>query len=189
MTRKKSDAVAIQIRMKEPLRASIEDAASERGVSMNAEMVRRLEWSFIDDTARAMYIHSEFGGPLNFALGEVIGRMAEDISGAAWAPWFNNPFVFREFRRALDVFLDALTPPPSEEESETASFQLKAMMDPEYQANLGKAVAEEWLRQIAGARDALPKTTKSEQATRDRRVARRVAPELAPLIGRNKSEN
>src|SRR5262245_26020289 len=47
MVRRKQAARAdIKIRMKEPLRAKIEAAAKRRGVSMNAEMVSRLEQSF-----------------------------------------------------------------------------------------------------------------------------------------------
>ena len=36
----------LKVRMKEPLRAALEEAARQRGVSMNAEMVARLEASF-----------------------------------------------------------------------------------------------------------------------------------------------
>lgn len=45
-TRKKSETVQLKVRMKEPLRAQIEKSATERGVSMNNEMVDRLERSF-----------------------------------------------------------------------------------------------------------------------------------------------
>jgi hypothetical protein len=36
----------LKVRMKEPLRAALEKAAQERGVSLNAEIVHRLERSF-----------------------------------------------------------------------------------------------------------------------------------------------
>ncbi len=47
--RKSSDTVDIKIRMKEPVRRKIEQAAAKRGVSMNAEMVSRLEQSFTSE--------------------------------------------------------------------------------------------------------------------------------------------
>lgn len=47
--RKKTATVDIKIRFKEPLRARIERAAKQRGVSMNAEMTDRLERSFSQD--------------------------------------------------------------------------------------------------------------------------------------------
>jgi len=52
--------VEIKIRMREPLRRQIEDAARRGEVSMNAEMIDRLEKSFRRET--------EFGGPLTAAL-------------------------------------------------------------------------------------------------------------------------
>lgn len=56
MVRRRQTAKAdLKIRLKEPMRARIERAASKRGVSMNAEMVDRLERSFGQDDS--------FGGP------------------------------------------------------------------------------------------------------------------------------
>ena len=44
--RKPSATIGLKVRMKEPLRAMIAKAAEKRGVSLNAETVRRLEDSF-----------------------------------------------------------------------------------------------------------------------------------------------
>jgi Arc-like DNA binding domain len=44
--RDEATPVQIKLRMKEPLRAMLEESARERGISMNAELVRRLERSF-----------------------------------------------------------------------------------------------------------------------------------------------
>ena len=41
--RDQATTVQLKVRMKEPLRADLEEAAQRRGVSMNAEIVRRLE--------------------------------------------------------------------------------------------------------------------------------------------------
>jgi hypothetical protein len=44
--RNRPETIQVGLRLKEPLRAALENAASQRGVSMNAEIVRRLEASF-----------------------------------------------------------------------------------------------------------------------------------------------
>ena len=51
MPRAKSATVDLKVRMKEPLRAKIEVAAKERGVSLNAETVARLEQTFQEEEA------------------------------------------------------------------------------------------------------------------------------------------
>jgi hypothetical protein len=43
----------IKVRLKEPLRMAIEAAAGDNAVSMNAEIVKRLERSFRDDEVLA----------------------------------------------------------------------------------------------------------------------------------------
>lgn len=47
--REKSDDIQIKFRMKEELRAKLEQAASSAGASMNAEGVHRLQQSFLDE--------------------------------------------------------------------------------------------------------------------------------------------
>lgn len=56
--RDKTATVDLKVRMKEPLRAQIEQAAQERGVSLNAEAEARLENSFRDE--------ERFGGRATF---------------------------------------------------------------------------------------------------------------------------
>jgi predicted HicB family RNase H-like nuclease len=48
MKREKSATIQLKMRMKEPLRARLEESARDRGVSLNAEGVSRLERSFQD---------------------------------------------------------------------------------------------------------------------------------------------
>src|SRR5690348_12582931 len=64
MAESRTDAstAEIKIRMKEPLRAQIERAAEIRGVSMNAEMIARLEHSYRTDES--------LGAALVFAYGK-----------------------------------------------------------------------------------------------------------------------
>ena len=47
MARKKTDKAQVPVRMPEPLRARLEKAAKSRAVSMNAEILGRLEQSFV----------------------------------------------------------------------------------------------------------------------------------------------
>ena len=44
-----AEQVTLHLRMKEPLRAKIEVAAKERGVSLNEEIVARLERTFAEN--------------------------------------------------------------------------------------------------------------------------------------------
>lgn len=48
-----------KVRLKEPLRAALERTAADRGVTMNAEIARRLEQSFRDDRIAARLANIE----------------------------------------------------------------------------------------------------------------------------------
>jgi hypothetical protein len=54
--RKPTDTVQVPVRMQERLRADLEKAAKKRGekTSLNSEIVRRLEESFDQETAREL---------------------------------------------------------------------------------------------------------------------------------------
>jgi hypothetical protein len=54
MKRKPTQMVQAGARMQEGLRARLEKAAKARGVSLNAEIVHRLEESFDQETARKL---------------------------------------------------------------------------------------------------------------------------------------
>ena len=62
--RKQSATVDLKMRIKEPLRAAIERAARQRGISMNAEMVRRL--------GQTTQFDERLGGPRVAGLIEII---------------------------------------------------------------------------------------------------------------------
>ncbi len=64
--RKKTATVQLKVRMKEALRARIEKAAKAGSVSMNAEILERLERSFETE--------NQYGGPLATVLVDRIGR-------------------------------------------------------------------------------------------------------------------
>ena len=73
--RSRSDTIQLKARMKEPLRAKLEAAAAAKGISLNAEMVHRLESSFLDEEAR----DRELGGRELHSLFRMMGATAQII--------------------------------------------------------------------------------------------------------------
>jgi hypothetical protein len=102
--------------MREPLRAKVEKAAKSRGVSMNDEMVERLERSFADE--------AEAGGP---ELHQVARLMASTFAhtgnttsgGKKPSEWLGDPAVYQKCRyavwNALRGGLKGLTPSAEEQ--------------------------------------------------------------------------
>ncbi|RXH15236.1 Arc family DNA-binding protein [Bradyrhizobium guangzhouense] len=68
-TRKPGDKAMLAIRMTESLRRKIEAAAKKSGWSINSELVRRLENSFVDDELRV----------INQEISEDIALIAEHV--------------------------------------------------------------------------------------------------------------
>jgi hypothetical protein len=118
--RKESATVDIKIRMKEPLRAEIEKAATRRGVSMNAEMVDRLERSFSDEAWASHVFEARYGKQLAGVL-EMVGRaMHETGTHVGFAAtgtlegatnWLDEPYAFDQAVKAAGEILEALRPP------------------------------------------------------------------------------
>jgi hypothetical protein len=117
MPRKDSETVQVGLRMKEPLRATLEAAADRRGVSLNNEMVRRLEASLNEE--------DRFGGPelmpiVNIMLGAFLrgGRIAARAAKHPdWteADWLNDPQCYRIAAGMVHDALLAAEPERSEE--------------------------------------------------------------------------
>ena len=98
--RSRSDTIQLKARMKEPLRAKLEAAAEARGVSLNAEMVHRLEQSFTED----------FGSESNRILMRALtlaNKMAEITTGK---DVFSDRETAQAARTAMIAILDALLP-------------------------------------------------------------------------------
>jgi hypothetical protein len=95
--RKESETVQLAVRMKEPLRAALEEAARRRGVSMNAETIARLERSFEQD--------DRFGGAAMLAMANLMagaflrgGQLGAAAQGhPEWTPdrWVNDAVCYR----------------------------------------------------------------------------------------------
>ena len=105
--RAKSDYVQLNVRMKESLRREIEKAADRSEVSMNSEVVKRLERSFAAD--------DQFGGPemLNMARLMAAAFLRGGQTGARacghpkWSPatWIEDPTCYIA---AITAVADAL---------------------------------------------------------------------------------
>jgi hypothetical protein len=88
--RKETETVQVGLRVKEPLRAALEQAAEQRGVSMNAEIVRRLERSFTEEEG--------FGGAeirrLAYLMTTAFTR-AGRLRAAGKPDWIDDPDCYR----------------------------------------------------------------------------------------------
>jgi hypothetical protein len=111
-----SDTVQISVRAKETLRAQLERAAKEHGVSMNAEIIKRLQDSFERQTSA----DDAFDAPVTAAIAKLIasamheaGRFAGfaatgTIEGAT--DWFTVPYGFAQAEQAATRVLEMLRP-------------------------------------------------------------------------------
>ena len=118
--RKQSETVQVGLRMKEPLRADLEEAARRRGVSLNAELVARLEKSLEDDQR----IEEVFGSAELFGLMkavasimEMIGGNARMLAGPRFGPaparphsWIDHPYAYDQAFQAACRVLEAVRP-------------------------------------------------------------------------------
>lgn len=106
MQRKQSATVQLKTRMKEPLRARLEEAAKDRGVSLNSELVDRLERSF----ERENNIIQSIGGLEYFALLAMLGnavKLVEEQTGRKWQQDFETR---EQVKQAIATIFDAISP-------------------------------------------------------------------------------
>jgi hypothetical protein len=78
--REKTAIVDLKVRMKEALRERIEIAARERGVSLNAEAVRRLEGTFRNDDLLPQLLDLAYGRETAGLL-LLLGAVAKHLTG------------------------------------------------------------------------------------------------------------
>lgn len=110
MVRAKSATIDIKVRMKEPLRAKLEKAAKERGISLNAEAVDRLERSF---QTQAVLIET-LGGKDAYSILKVLGSVAALIqtrTGKTAADWKTGVAIGRAWKRLITEWVPR---PPAE---------------------------------------------------------------------------
>lgn len=92
-----SPTADLKVRMKEPLRAAIEAAATANGVSMNAEAVARLQRTFSDDEAMGGQAIVNIVHELVISFGAA-GENAARAAGHAWTAgeWLKDADCYRE---------------------------------------------------------------------------------------------
>jgi hypothetical protein len=108
----------IKIRVKEPLRARVEAAARERGVSMNAELISRLEKSFAQDDQLADTLGSKDVVTFMQSIAAAM-RKAGEIAAASKRPrilvtnppWLSEPYAFEQAVKAANGVIEAFRPP------------------------------------------------------------------------------
>jgi len=110
--RSASDLVQLSVRAKEPLRAALETAAAERGVSMNAEIIERLMRTFEDEVK----LEAEFDRRQLYAILRIVaaamdhaGNSGVIVSGEHKV-WIDNAFGYDQAVKAALFVLNAFRP-------------------------------------------------------------------------------
>jgi len=176
MARKKSATVDLKVRMKEPLRARLEKAAAQDGVSLNAEAVKRLEESFrrekraTDVAAQAAGgVYASFGGIETFMVMRLLANAIAVIEAKTGSGWQENVETHRQVKKACAALFDIFPPSPDEKASRLG---LRAGMELEVNEaeNLGRDVAikvtKDWLHRDAMV-NALRRSPSSAKAAGD----------------------
>jgi hypothetical protein len=107
--RAKSETVQLKVRMKEPLRAMLEKAADERGISMNTEAVDRLQRTFQNQKVLQEALDLSFGAHISgllMIIGDVMRATAQTVSFAengdpSLEIWSEDPVVYDEVAKAV----------------------------------------------------------------------------------------
>lgn len=199
MARPKSATVDLKVRMKEPLRAEIEAAAKDRGVSLNAEAVALME--------QALQEREALGGRECYALFRMMGAAANLIEGrtgksaasdwetsfavreawkkliASWSP--KMPQTLGAKFRALDEGQRSLppTPPPPKEPLlllGPSSMQNGKEARAEYKKARAKYAKDiqKWMRSLRAHQKKLEKLQKYFEGLAE--IGREVALDLLP---------
>ena len=142
MARLKSATVDLKVRMKEPLRAKIARSAKGHGISLNAEVVRRLEQSFFKEDAR----EQEWGGADTLSLMRVFASLASAVAEREDRNWLDDEAPFDQAVAGFGLVLRMFQPKPVMGENvaikETRGY-------PTFRDNYGAKAAAAALRRYA----------------------------------------
>ncbi|MBV8798447.1 MAG: Arc family DNA-binding protein [Alphaproteobacteria bacterium] len=146
--------VQVRIRMQRDLQQRLDRSANERGASMNAEIVERLERSIASDTI--------IGGPIIedrpvIALARMMASAMHDAgrtaafmatrSAAETANWYGNAFAYDQAVQAAATVLEAFRPPGN-----TAAPRLKTNTGEDLSqtfSTLGSGFANSLIEEVA----------------------------------------
>ena len=124
MAEKSAGGAQVKVRLTDNLRAVVQAAAASRGVSMNSEIVERLQRSLERETGSG----DVFDNPLTAAIAKLIAAAMHETGRAAGfaatsslegsVDWFANPYAYDQAVRAANRVLEMLRPegeikPPS----------------------------------------------------------------------------
>ena len=153
----KSTVAQLKIRLKEPLRAALAEAAGRRGVTLNAEVVARLEQSF-EEKQR---LEDVFGGIDVYRLVRTIGSIMDAVGSTALrykptpafvdareARWPADPYAYDQALQAAQQALQALRPPGDPAAPRGVNNAVAS--------TLGSRMALRMLQAMRGALDELP---------------------------------
>ena len=111
--------VQLKVRMREPLRARLEQAAQGTGHSMNAEVLERLERSFERQDLADEILTATYGRQLTGLL-MAVGRTMKDAGTFAGfratgtlegsTNWLENPDAFDQGAKAATTIIEAFRP-------------------------------------------------------------------------------
>ena len=99
--------VNLKLRVKEPLRASIEAAAEKRGISMNAEMVDRLESSFLSREGL-------FGGNDKYRFMQVAAAVVTNVEQRTGKSCSDDPDTLEAAKEGVGTLFDIFFVPAGE---------------------------------------------------------------------------
>lgn len=120
MTKRRASAtVDLKVRMKEPLRAALERAARNHGLSMNAEAVDRLERSFQREDLLTEALTLAYGADIAILL-TLMGEAMKDTARSAGVlslgfmegpdNWRADPYVYDQVAKAAAYIVEHLRP-------------------------------------------------------------------------------
>ena len=104
--RPRSATIQLKVRMKEPLRAKIEACAKTAGVSLNAELVSRLEKSFTEEANLHWAVSHIIGDDYVFRA-FLAALMSLRVEESHWKKtWVEEPYIRQDFAKTFKTFLD-----------------------------------------------------------------------------------
>jgi hypothetical protein len=110
--RAETATIQLKVRTKEPLRAALEQAAGQRGISLNSEIVRRLDRSFADDErfggSEMLAVVNMLAGA--FLRGLQLGASAQQHPEWTTAQQLADPLCYRAAAYAVADALHLPTP-------------------------------------------------------------------------------
>jgi hypothetical protein len=105
----------LNLRMSEALQAKVEEDARERGLSMNAAIISRVEASFRREQQLREAMESILGGTRAVAIFQTLAGVAAQVQSKTGALWTEDFGTFLAVKRAWERILPILGPAMSSE--------------------------------------------------------------------------